>query len=108
MKAAFSCEDYEEFKKQLGALQEELKSWLETRGKKAKSLHLSIQAHPWIHGRIREVLGKSKEENSPLASVLDQAEVILNIHDDINPIGSTIMLSDKDGKPAPAPTKAEG
>lgn len=102
-KASFSCEDYEEFKKQLSALQDELKKWLDTRGKKAKTLHISIQAHPWIHGRIREVLNKSRSENSPLSAVLAQAEVILNIHDEMNPKGVTTMMSDKDGKPAPAP-----
>ncbi|MGB4344634.1 MAG: protein kinase [Moraxellaceae bacterium] len=102
-KSSFSCEDYEEFKKQLSALQDELKKWLDTRGKKAKALHISIQAHPWIHGRIREVLNKSRSENSPLSAVLAQAEVILNIHDEMNPKGVTTMMSDKDGKPAPAP-----
>lgn len=103
MKASFSCEDYEEFKRQFGQLQEELKAWLEKRGKKAKSLHLSIQAHPWIHGRVREVLNRSREENSPFSTVLGQAEVILNIRDEMNPKGVTTMMSDKDGKPAPAP-----
>lgn len=103
MKASFSCDDYEEFKKQLAKLQEELRAWLESRGKKAKSLHLSIRAHPWIHGRVREVLNKSREENSPFATVLGQAEVILNISDEMNPKGVTTMMSDKDGKPAPLP-----
>jgi serine/threonine protein kinase len=106
MTASFSCEDYEEFKSQLSLLQEELRNWLATRGKKAKSLHLSIQAHPWIHGRVREVLNKGREENSPFSSVLGQAEVILNIHDEMNPKGITTLLSDKDGKPAPQPVSA--
>lgn len=103
MKVSFSCDDYEEFKKQFARLQEELGSWLESRGKKAKSLYLSIQAHPWIHGRVREVLDKSRTENSPFATVLAQAEVILNICDEMNPKGVTTMMSDKDGKPAPLP-----
>jgi serine/threonine protein kinase len=101
--AAFSCEDYEEFKKQFATLQDELRTWLEARGKKAKTLHLSIQAHPWIHGRVREVLNKSREENSPFATVLGQSEVILTLSDEMNPKGVTLQLSDKDGKPAPAP-----
>lgn len=103
MKATFSCDDYEEFKKQLALLQTELKGWLESRGKKAKSLHLTIQAHPWIHGRVREVLNKGREENSPFATVLGQAEVILTLRDEMNPQGVTTMMSDKDGKPAPLP-----
>ncbi len=103
LKASFSCDDYEEFKKQLSLLQTELKKWLESRGKKAKSLHLTIQAHPWIHGRVREVLNKGREENSPFATVLGQAEVILTLCDELNPQGVTSMMSDKDGKPAPSP-----
>lgn len=103
LQASFSCDDYEEFKKQLSLLQTELKKWLESRGKKAKSLHLTIQAHPWIHGRVREVLNKGREENSPFATVLGQAEVILTLCDELNPQGVTSMMSDKDGKPAPSP-----
>jgi len=102
----FSCEDYEALKRQLGKLQEELKTWLDKRGKKASHLQLDIQAHPWIHGRVREVFARAREENSPLATVLGQAEVVLHLFDDQDPVGRTIKLSDKDGKPAPAPTSA--
>jgi serine/threonine protein kinase len=98
MKAAFSCEDYEEFKKQFSALQTELKTWLEKRGKKARALHVDIQAHPWIHGRVREVMQKSRTENTAFGSLLEQAEVTLHIYDEQEPIGQTLTLSGKDGK----------
>lgn len=98
MTAAFSCEDYEEFKKQLHALQAELWDWLEKRGKKAKSLHVSIQAHPWIQGRVREILQKSRTENTPFGTLLSQAEVTLHICDEQDPEGQTFHLSEKDGK----------
>lgn len=102
MKAAFSCEDYDEFKKQFGALQEVLKAWLEKRGKKARSLHVDIQAHPWIHGRVREIMQKSRTENTPFAALLGQAEVTLHLYDEMEPTGQTFALSGKDGKPVVA------
>ncbi len=98
MQAAFSCEDYEEFKKQLSLLQDELRSWLEKRGKRAKSLHLEIQAHPWILGRVREVTLKSRQENSALSQVIAQAEVTLHLHAEDDSQGQTLALSGKDGK----------
>lgn len=104
MTAEFSCEDYEEFKKQLQALQAELSIWLEKRGKKANSLHVSVQAHPWIQGRVREIMQKSRTENTPFGTLLDRAEVTLHIHDEVDPVGQTIRLSEKDGKPAKATT----
>lgn len=99
MKAEFSCEDYEEFKKQFQALQHELRAWLEKRGKKAKSLHVSVQAHPWILGRVREVMNKARSENTPFGTLLGQAEVTLHICDEQDTDGQTLRLSDKDGKP---------
>ncbi len=102
MKAEFSCDDYEEFKKQLSQLQEELQRWLEKRGKRARSLHLGIQAHPWIHGRVREVLNHGRSENTAFGSVLSQAEVMLHLYDDLDPAGTTIPLSAPSGKALPA------
>ncbi|MDP2229155.1 MAG: serine/threonine-protein kinase [Moraxellaceae bacterium] len=106
MKAAFSCEDYDEFRQQLGLLQEELRQWLEKRGKKAKGLHVAVQAHPWIHGRVREVLNRGRSENTPFGAALNQAEVTLHLYDDQDPTGTTIALSAADGKPLPAPATA--
>jgi hypothetical protein len=105
MKAGFSCEDYEEFKKQLTRLQDELRAWLEKRGKRAKSLHLEISAHPWILGRVREITLKAKQENSALSLVIAQAEVILHLHAEDDPLGETLPLSGKDGKAVAAADK---
>jgi serine/threonine-protein kinase PpkA len=99
MEAAFSCEDYEEFKKQFQTLQNELQGWLDKRGKKAKSLHVSVQAHPWILGRVREVMSRARNENTAFGSLLEQAEVTLHICDEENQQGKTLHLSGKDGKP---------
>lgn len=106
MQAAFSCEDYEEYKAQLGRLQEELRTWLEKRGKRAKSLHLGIQAHPWILGRVREVTLKARHENSPLSQVIAQAEVTLHLYAEDEPEGLQIPLSGKDGKAVAAGDKS--
>ncbi|HEX6591156.1 MAG TPA: serine/threonine-protein kinase [Moraxellaceae bacterium] len=99
MKAAFSCEDYEEFKKQFQALQDLLGEWLQKRGRKARHLEVSVQAHPWILGRVREVMSRGRNENTPFGTLIGQAEVILHVCDETDPEGKTMRLSDKDGKP---------
>lgn len=104
--AAFSCEDWEEFKAQLQTLQDELRDWLERRGKKAKSLTLGIQAHPWIQGRVLEAIKRARSENSALGTVLQQAEVSLHLYAEDEPVGQHHHLSDKDGKPVVAPAPA--
>lgn len=103
MKAAFSCDDYDEFKKQLHALQKELWDWLDKRGKKARTLSLSIQVHPWIRGRVLEVIRKSRDENTPLSALLNQGEVTLHLYTDDHAEDDVLQLSDKDGKPVGAP-----
>lgn len=101
--AAFSCDSWEEFKAQLQTLQDELGEWLDKRGKKARRLALAIQAHPWIHGRVLEVIRRASNENSPLGRVLQQAEVTLHLYAEDDPAGQTLALTGKDGKPAEAP-----
>lgn len=103
-RAEFSCEDWDEFKTQMQTLQDELRDWLERRGRKAKTLVLGIQAHPWIHGRVLEALRRTQEENSPLGQVLQQAEVTLHLYAEDEPVGQHLPLSGADGKPLPAAT----
>lgn len=106
MQAAFSCEDYEEFKKQFQALQDLLGEWLHKRGRRAKHLKVSVQAHPWILGRVREVMSRGRNENTPFGTLIGQAEVVLHICDETDLTGKTIRLSDKDGKPLKSVTAA--
>jgi serine/threonine protein kinase len=100
MKVAFSCEDYEELKRQIHSLQRELWDWLEKRGKKARALSLGVQAHPWIHGRVVELMKRSRSEDTPLGKLLNQGEVQLHLYAPDDPKGQVLQLSDKDGKPA--------
>jgi serine/threonine protein kinase len=99
MQVAFSAEDYEELKKQVHELQAELWDWLEKRGKKACRLSISIQAHPWIHGRVLDLVKRARNENSPLGTLLNSAEVHLHLFAEDEPEGQRIQLSDKEGKP---------
>jgi serine/threonine protein kinase len=99
LSAAFSCDDYEEFKQQLLALQKELWDWLHKRGKKARRLDIAVQAHPWIQSRVREVIRSSRGDNTPLGSLLKQAEVTLQVYAEDDAEGQTLKLSDKDGNP---------
>lgn len=106
LRASFSCDDYEEFKQQLHALQKELWDWLDKRGRKARRLELSIQAHPWIQGRVRETMLQARQENTPLGTLIHQAQVTLHLAADDDPQIQTLQLSDKDGKPVSTPAGA--
>jgi serine/threonine protein kinase len=97
MTVNFSCEDYDEFKKQLGALQDILSPWLTKYGKKARGLNLSIKAHPWIQARIREVLKNSRQENSAIGLLMQQGQVSVHIYDEMNKAGQKLLLSDENG-----------
>lgn len=96
----FSCDDYDEFKEKREQMHDVLMDWLNQRGKKAIELHLNIQAHPWIHGRIWDALSDEQPFDSPFGMLLDQATVSLHLHDDLEPEGGRkVVLRDKGKKP---------
>jgi serine/threonine protein kinase len=97
----FSCDDYEEFKEKREQMHDMLQEWLDKRGKKAAELSVSIQAHPWIHGRIWEVLNDDQPYDSPFGMLLDQATVDFHLYDEVEPEkGRRVLLRDKGKKPA--------
>ncbi|RZU45243.1 serine/threonine protein kinase [Fluviicoccus keumensis] len=98
---AFSCDDYDEFKEKRERMHRKLKDWMESRGKKAAELHVSIQAHPWIHARIWEVLTDDQPYDSPFGMLLEQATVTLHVYDELEPAGKKMLLRNK-GKKVPA------
>jgi serine/threonine protein kinase len=96
----FSCDDYEEFKEKREQMHDVLMDWLNERGKKAIELHVNIQAHPWIHGRIWDALTDEQPFDSPFGMLLDQATVSLHLHDELEPeSGRKLLLRDKGKKP---------
>ena len=97
----FSCDDYEEFKEKRERMHRKLRDWMSMRGKKAGELHVTIQAHPWIHARIWEVLTDDQPYDSPFGMLLEQATVTLKVYDELQPqAGKKILLRDK-GKKVP-------
>lgn len=100
----FSCDDYDEFKEKREQMHDILMDWLNERGKKAVELHVEIQAHPWIHGRIWDALTDDQPFDSPFGMLLEQATVSLHLHDELEPQGGRrILLRDKGKKPAQQP-----
>ena len=95
----FSCDDYEEFKEKREQMHDVLQEWLDKRGKKAAELTVAIQAHPWIHGRIWEVLNDDQPFDSPFGLLLNQATVSLHLYDEVDPNGRRAVLRDKGKKP---------
>ncbi|HEX5359876.1 MAG TPA: serine/threonine-protein kinase [Fluviicoccus sp.] len=103
---AFSCDDYDEFKEKRERMHRKLKDWMDNRGKKAAELNVTIQAHPWIHARIWEVLTDDQPYDSPFGMLLEQATVTLHIFDELAPdAGKKMVLRDK-GKKVPPPESA--
>lgn len=97
----FSCDDYEEFKEKREQMHDLLQDWLDKRGKKALELSLSIQAHPWIHGRIWEALIDDQPFDSPFGLLLEQATVTLHIYDEVEPEkGKRAVIREKGKKVA--------
>ena len=95
---AFSCDDFEEFKECREKMHDKLEEWLASRGKKAVELSVSIQAHPWIHARIWEVLSDTQPYDSPFGKLLDQATVTLKIYDDLEPEAGKVKVLREKGK----------
>jgi len=96
----FSCDDYDEFKEKREQMHDVLMDWLNERGKKAVELHVNIQAHPWIHGRIWDALTDDQPFDSPFGMLLDQATVSLHLHDELEPEGGRkTVLRDKGKRP---------
>lgn len=91
----FSADDYDEFRSRLLQAQDVLRDWTSKRGKKIEKLHFDIQAHPWIHGRIEEVMRKGRQENTPLGELLSRIPVTVRVWDDQAPQGKEFILSEE-------------
>jgi serine/threonine protein kinase len=104
--ASFSADDFNEFKQQFQKLQDELGQWIAKRGKKASGLKLRIQAHPWIHGQVRDVLGRSRMQNTAFGQLLQHGEVKVHLHDEDDLKGVELVLSENGDKSAKAPDAA--
>lgn len=104
---SFSCDDYEEFTHIRQKMHDQLTEWLKLRGKKAVDLTVNIQAHPWIHARIWEVLSGDQPFDSSYYQFLEQATVTIHIYDELIPEeGKTVVLREKGKVPAEATAKA--
>lgn len=75
------ADDIENFQHHLTKTQEYLNSWRSNKHRR-KSLHLHITAHPWIQGRIQELLHASRQENTALGLFMQKHEVFLHLTDD--------------------------
>lgn len=92
--AAFTAADWADFQGQLQKLQDSLGETLAKRGKKLDAVTMTVTAHPWIHGRVREVVQAARLEGTPLGRLLEQARVTLTLRDEQQPEGETRVLSE--------------
>ncbi len=101
----FTANDVPEFQKLLERCQSDLGQWMDRRGRKAQYLRLHIQAHPWIHRRIQEILHAGRQENTPLGAFLRlDRQIDMILEDDrgicttIEPVAIQKDKNDKNGK----------
>ncbi len=64
------AEDVPQFQQQMQQLYETIANWRSDYGRRAYSCTLEIEAHPWIHQRIRELLQASRQENTSWGDLL--------------------------------------
>lgn len=75
------ADDIESFQRHLAKIQEYLYSWRPHKNRR-KNLYIHITAHPWIHGRVQELLHASRQENTALGTFMQKHEVFLQLMDD--------------------------
>lgn len=98
LKIRFSADSYDEFRSRLQETQEILKGWISQRSKKAHCLRFEITAHPWIHGRISEILHRGRQENTPLGELINRIRVLVTLKDDLGNEAKEIILAEGPGK----------
>ena len=94
MKAAFSAEDHDDFKRQFQKLQTALRGWLDKRGKRATRLNLDIRVHPWIQARVRDILRQQRMDNTAFGDLGEQAEIKVHLHNAEDPKGQYFTLGE--------------
>lgn len=92
LEVQFSADDFDEFRRHYDQLETLLHDWHTQRGKRARTLTLRIEAHPWIQARVIEVLRKAIEQNSALSAQIARSGVQVTVFDPHLPEGQHIEL----------------
>lgn len=95
----FSADDYEEFSTHFQKMADDLTIWMKQVGKKADTLHLSIEAHPWIHKRIIDKIRADFSAGHGYGDFANRGTVTLHLYDPIDPTGKQYLVRSKGKQP---------
>lgn len=95
----FSADDYEEFSTHFQKMADDLTVWMKQAGKKADTLHLSIEAHPWIHKRIIDKIRADFSAGHGYGDFANRGTVTLHLYDPIDPTGKQYLVRSKGKQP---------
>lgn len=96
----FSADDYEEFSIHFQKMADDLMLWMKQVGKKADTLHLSIEAHPWIHKRIIDKIRADFSVGHGYGDFANRGTVTLHLYDPIDPTGKQYLVRSKGKQPS--------
>ncbi|MEC7120491.1 MAG: protein kinase [Pseudomonadota bacterium] len=96
----FSADDYEEFGTHFQKMADELNAWMQEVGKKADTLHMSIEAHPWIHKRIIDKIRADFSAGHGYGDFAKRGTVTLHLYDALDPTGKQYLVRTKGQQPA--------
>ena len=95
----FMANDFDEFSRYFERLAAEVATWQQAKGRKADTLHLAIEAHPWIHKRIIDKLNAAHPPGHGYGDFARSGSVTLHLFDELEPEGKQLQLRDR-GRPA--------
>lgn len=98
----FSADDYDEFGTHFQRMSDEVGEWHQRLGKKANTLHLSIEAHPWIHKRIIDKVRADFSAGHGYGDFMQQGTVTLHLYDPMDQNGKRYLVRDKGKVPTSA------
>jgi hypothetical protein len=88
----FYAEDYETFSSYFQTMSDEIKTWRDKYGRQAKTLALSINAHPWILKRILKQLYNEFPEGHGYGDFCRVGTVTLHLYDPLDSVGQHYQI----------------
>lgn len=91
-RVSFYAEDYETFSSYFQQMSDELKIWREKYGRQAKTLDMSINAHPWILKRILKQLYNEFPAEHGYGDFCQVGTVTLHLYDPLDSAGQHYQI----------------
>lgn len=96
----FYADNYDEFNQYFQKMSDEVGEWHRRMGKKAHTLALSIEAHPWIYKRIMDKMRTDFGAGHGYGDFARRGTVTLHLFDALDPAGQHYLVKDQGRTPA--------